>query len=155
MMSRGHWRRWRNASLKLNSDHERKRRGRTSPQLCTLSPMEVWQYEVSGKQILLQWFSYRKRNRERPIIGDRRAPSSLGDIQPDHWLPEYTTDLLNVLNVLGLLVELEPKQADLLEKICSGPLISGDELDASGALQIPTEPKKTASNGLNLHLFES
>jgi hypothetical protein len=57
--------------------------------------------------------------------------------------------------VLGLLVELEPKQADLLEKICSGPLISGDELDASGALQIPTEPKKTASNGLNLHLFES
>jgi hypothetical protein len=117
--------------------------------------MEVWQYEVSGKQILLQWFSYRKRNRERPIIGDRRAPSSLGDIQPDHWLPEYTTDLLNVLNVLGLLVELEPKQADLLEKICSGPLISGDELDASGALQIPTEPKKTASNGLNLHLFES
>ena len=89
-------------------------------------PLAVWKYEVSGKQVLLQWFSYRKKHRERPIIGDRRPPSPLGEIQPDHWLPEYTTELLNVLNVLALLVELEPKQADLLEKICAGPLISVD-----------------------------
>lgn len=32
-------------------------------------PPEVWSYEVSGKQVLRQWFSYRKANRERPIIG--------------------------------------------------------------------------------------
>ena len=44
----------------------------------------MWNCEVSGKQILTQWFSYRKRDRERPIIGDRRKPSALGDIQPDH-----------------------------------------------------------------------
>jgi hypothetical protein len=43
----------------------------------------------------------RKANRERPIIGDRRPPSSLGDIQPDHWLAEYTSELVNVLHVLG------------------------------------------------------
>jgi Type ISP C-terminal specificity domain len=36
----------------------------------------VWRYEVSGKQVLTQWFSYRKRNRERPIIGDRRPAST-------------------------------------------------------------------------------
>src|SRR6266571_659606 len=71
----------------------------------------VWEYEVSGKRVLNQWFSYRKKNRERPIIGDRRPPSKLGDIQPDHWLAEYTTELLNVLNVLALLVEMEPPQA--------------------------------------------
>jgi hypothetical protein len=86
-------------------------------------PAAVWQYEVSGKRVLTQWFSYRKRNRERPIIGDRRPPSKLGDIQPDHWLAEYTTELLNVLHVLALLVELEPAQAKLLEKICEGPLL--------------------------------
>jgi hypothetical protein len=106
-------------------------------------PLAVWRYEVSGKQVLLQWFSYRKENRERPIIGDRRPPSLLGDIQPDHWLPEYTTELLNVLNVLGLLVELEPKQAGLLEKICAGPLISEADLKAAGALEIPIVPKKS------------
>lgn len=91
-------------------------------------PPAVWNYDVSGKQVLLQWFSYRKRNRERPIIGDRRKPSPLGDIQPDHWLPEYTTELLNLLNVLGLLVDLEPSQADLLSRICSGPTIPADQL---------------------------
>ena len=69
---------------------------------------QVWNYEVSGKHVLRQWFSYRKANRDRPIIGDRRPPSPLGDIRPDHWLAEYTSELLNVLHVLGRLVELEP-----------------------------------------------
>lgn len=87
-------------------------------------PAAVWQYEVSGKRVLTQWFSYRKKNRERPIIGDRRPPSKLGDIQPDHWLAEYTTELLNVLHVLALLVELEPDQAKLLEAICEGPTLT-------------------------------
>ncbi len=91
-------------------------------------PPGAWAYEVSGKQVLRQWFSYRKRNRERPIIGDRRKPSPLGDIQPDHWLPEYTTELLNVLHVLGRLVELEPKQADLLDRICTGATIPAAKL---------------------------
>lgn len=108
---------------------------------------EVWNYEVSGKQVILQWFSYRKANRERPIIGDRRAPSALGDIQPAGWLPEYTTELLNVLNVLGYLVEVEPAQAKMLEVVCSGPLVSWEELKAGGALELPTKLKKvTASN---------
>jgi hypothetical protein len=89
---------------------------------------EVWAYEVSGKQVLRQWFSYRRKNRERPLIGDKRKPSPLGDIQPDHWLPEYTSELINVLHVLTLLVELEPKQAKLLERVCDGPLIPASKL---------------------------
>lgn len=93
-------------------------------------PPAVWSYEVSGKQVLRQWFSYRKKHRERPQIGDRRPPSPLGDIQPDHWLPEYTSELINVLNVLALLVELEPKQADLLSRIVDGPLIPASKLPA-------------------------
>jgi hypothetical protein len=101
----------------------------------------VWNYEVSGKQVLVHWFSYRKKDRERPMIGDRRTPSLLGNIQPDHWPAEYTTELINVLNVLGLLVEMEPKQADLLDKICSSPTITTDELRAAGAFEVPTETK--------------
>jgi len=82
-------------------------------------PKAVWDYEVSGKRVLTQWFSYRKKNRERPIIGDRRPPSKLGDIQSHHWLAEYTTELLNVLHVLALLIEMEPDQARNLEEICA------------------------------------
>lgn len=85
---------------------------------------------MSGKQVLRQWFSYRRKNRARPLIGDKRPPSPLGDIQLDRWLPEYTSELINVLNVLALLVELEPKQADLLKRICVGPLIPASKLTA-------------------------
>lgn len=104
-------------------------------------PQAVWHYEVSGKQVLLQWFSYRKRDRARPIIGDRRPPSPLGNIQPDHWLAEYTTELINVLNVLGWLVELEAPQAALLDRICGGPLITEAELRSAGAFESSKKPK--------------
>lgn len=102
----------------------------------------VWLYEVSGKQVLRQWFSYRKRHREKPIIGDRRPPSPLGDIQPDHWLSEYTTELVNVLNVLALLVELEPTQAALLDEVCAGPLIPIEELKAAGVLDLVVQQRR-------------
>lgn len=95
---------------------------------------QMWAYEVSGMNVLRQWFSYRKRDRSRPIIGDRRPPSPLDKIQPDHWLPEYTTDLIDLLHVLGRLIALEPRQADLLERICAGPLRKADELREAGAL---------------------
>ena len=96
-------------------------------------PPAVWTYEVSGKQVLVQWFSYRRRDRSRPVIGDRRPPSALERIQPDGWLAEYTTELMNVLHVLGRLVALEPRQAALLSRICDGPLMSADVLRTKGA----------------------
>ena len=96
-------------------------------------PTAVWRYEVSGKQVLTQWFSYRRKTRERPLIGDRRPPSPLGDIQPDAWPAEYTTELLNVLNVLGLLVAIEPAQASLLDRICRNPLFDNAALLTAGA----------------------
>jgi hypothetical protein len=114
----------------------------------------VWNYEVSGKQVLLHWFSYRKKDRERPIIGDRRPPSVLGDLQPNHWLAEYTTELINVLNVLALLVGLEPAQAKLLKKICSGTLISGSDLRSAGALEAPAKSRKSKKTPSGPDLFD-
>ena len=105
---------------------------------------EMWDYEVSGKHVLRQWFSYRKANRDRPIIGDRRPPSKLGEIQPDHWLAEYTTELINVLNVLGRLIEIEPTQADLLARVCTGQTISRDELSSASAFEIPTSLQRNS-----------
>jgi len=111
-------------------------------------PPAVWNYEVSGKRVIEHWFSYRGKDRSRPIIGDRRPPSPLGDIQPDGWLAEYTTELINVLNVLGRLVALEPKQADLLARICAGPTITTDHLKAAIAAA-PTAVPRRASRKAN------
>lgn len=101
----------------------------------------MWDYEVSGKEVLRQWFSYRKRDRSRPIIGDRRPPSPLDEIQPEHWLPEYTDDLIDLLNVLGRLIALEPKQADLLTRICDGALIHASDIHDLLAESEPVEEK--------------
>ena len=102
----------------------------------------VWAYEISGKRVLRHWFSYRRKSRERPIIGDRRPPSPLGEIQPDQWLAAYTSELINVLHVLAGLIELEPTQAGLLERICASPTISLDELSKHGALQQIPAPRQ-------------
>ena len=104
-------------------------------------PPAVWQYEVSGKQVPVHWFSYRKKDRTRPVIGDRRPPSPLEKIQPDRWLADYTTELLNVLHVLGRLVALEPRQANLLTRICNAPLISADTLRTAGAFDVARKGK--------------
>ena len=97
----------------------------------------MWEYNVSGMNVLTQWFSYRRANRDRPLMGDKRPPSKLEKIRPERWLPEYTTDLLDILNVLGLLVDLEQAQADLLDAVCDGPLISQSDLDGVGAFGLP------------------
>lgn len=112
-------------------------------------PMAVWEYEVSGKNVLRQWFSYRKRDRSRPLIGDKRPPSPLDRIQPDHWLPEYTKDLIDLLNVLGWIVKLEPKQKDLLDRILAGPLLDRDTLEAAGALTGPPKVKGAKKNAVS------
>jgi N-6 DNA Methylase len=49
-------------------------------------------------------------------------------------LAEYTSELINLLNVIGLLTGLEHKQAELLEQICAAQTISIEELRAAGAL---------------------
>jgi len=97
----------------------------------------MWAYEISGKKVLWQWFSYRRRDRTKPMIGDRRPPSPLEKIQPEGWLAEYTTDLLDLLHVLGRVIALEPTQAALLDEICAGPLIPDAALREAGLIESP------------------
>ena len=94
----------------------------------------VWAYEVSGKMVVRQWWSYRRNDRSKPPMGDRRPPSELSRIQPTEWLADYTTELLAVLRVLTRLVALEPRQADILARIVEGPTIDSDALRAAGSL---------------------
>ena len=73
-------------------------------------------------------------------MGDKRPPSPLDAIQPPTWLAEYTTDLMDLLNVLGLLVDLEAVQKDVLDEVCSQPLISVKALQHDGLLMAHTAP---------------
>jgi hypothetical protein len=101
----------------------------------------MWNYDISGVNVLGKWFSYRRKTRERPVMGDRRV-SHLQVIQPDRWLAEQTAELIDLLNVLGLLIELEPAQHTLLTEIATGPIITTDELRAAGILPVPLAARK-------------
>jgi hypothetical protein len=89
---------------------------------------QVWTYEVSGWRVVKRWFDYRKRDPRG------RRSSELDDVVPTYWHPDFTTELLDLLHVLGRLVDLEPDQADVLERICAGPQITVAELEAAAVL---------------------
>lgn len=93
---------------------------------------EVWEYEVSGYRVVRRWFAFRQRDPR----GRRSSP--LDEVIAPEWRADWTGELLDLLNVLTLLVDLEPVQADLLERVLKGPLISVGELTARGVLPVPT-----------------
>ncbi|MDQ0239185.1 type ISP restriction/modification enzyme [Arthrobacter bambusae] len=105
---------------------------------------KMWEYQISGNQVIKQWFSSRQKNRERVVIGDRQV-SPLLKIHSEHWTAEYTSQLIDLLNVVGILVELETEQASLLKQVLDGPTVNVDDLLSSGILPVPPterDPKK-------------
>ena len=57
-------------------------------------------------------------------------PSPLDRIQPEHWLPEYTTDLLDLLNVLGRLnASPPPDQVETALRLNEAPRADTDRYD--------------------------
>ncbi|MGW2696117.1 type ISP restriction/modification enzyme [Streptomyces sp. NPDC001296] len=106
-------------------------------------PPSVRRYQVSGMNVLDKWFGYRKRT----PAGKRRL--ELDHVVADRWSPAWTTELLELLNVLGLLVREEAAQAELLDDICTGPLITAADLFTCGVLPVPADaakPLKAASD---------
>ncbi len=60
--------------------------------------------------------------------GKGKKSSSLDDIRPSSWLPEFTTELLQLLWVLEATLTDYPKQAKMLDELLSGALFQADEL---------------------------
>ena len=104
-------------------------------QIGPVSP-EVWDYETSGMKIIRKWFGYRKKD----PAGRRSSP--LDDINAEYWPAHYTTQLLELLNVLEMLIDIEPRQADLLERICEGLQITVADLRQENVFPVPASARK-------------
>ncbi|OIV36522.1 hypothetical protein BIV57_15820 [Mangrovactinospora gilvigrisea] len=91
----------------------------------------VRNYTVSKMNVLDRWFGYRRKD----PAGRRRLP--LDRISSPFWPTEWTTELLQLLNVLGLLVQEEAGQAALLAEVCLGPLLKVDDLEVAGIVPSP------------------
>jgi hypothetical protein len=94
-------------------------------------PTAVWRYDVGGKPVLRQWFAYRKRE------PGGRVTSPLDRIVADRWSREDTIELRELLSVLRRLVDLVSAQAEMLEQVCAGPLITVEELTLAEVLPVP------------------
>ena len=97
----------------------------------------AWLYDVSGMRIIKHWFDYRKRN-----PAGRKGGSPLDDLTTTCWPNFMTEELRDLVAVLEGCVALEPQQADLLDRIASGPLVTTNELEEAQVLPPPAASSK-------------
>ena len=98
---------------------------------------EVWNFSVSGMQVVPKWLGYRTRK------GAGRATSSdsaLDKIRPQEWIDDWNDELLDLLRILTITVDRNLQLADLLGRICDGDLISVEDLPQPAAAQRKVPP---------------
>ena len=111
----------------------------------------VWAYTVGGGvPVVRRWISYRLHSPRH-----KRRTSPLDDINPTRWTAQFDDELLDLLNVLDRCVALEPRQTDLVDRICSGPQLTVADLEESGVLPVPARvrrPQGPSDTGVALDL---
>ena len=102
---------------------------------------EVWDYSVSGMQIVKTWLD------RRSLRGSGRKSSPLDNIRPESW--DFTEDLLELLWVLERTIALQPVGSALLEEVCASELFSAEELPTPSAAErrAPRRPVSGAGQG--------
>ncbi len=80
---------------------------------------EVWEFSVSGLDVVKSWLGYRMRERAG------RSSSDLDKIRPERW--EFTKELLELLWVLEATVAKFPNLAQKLEQVVSGAVFTASE----------------------------
>ncbi|WP_194244256.1 type ISP restriction/modification enzyme [Nonomuraea phyllanthi] len=108
-----------------------------------ISPVrsEVWNYRIGEHRVVPTWGEYRCRKPRQ----NGKASSPLDEIRTSEWTRQFIDDLLDLLNVLGRLVDLESTQNRLLERICSGPLITVQDLELAQVFPVSDESRKPPS----------
>jgi Type ISP C-terminal specificity domain len=95
----------------------------------------VARYEVGGMRVVSKWLNYRLAE------PSGRRDSPLDEVNVREWPYQWTLELLELLWVLEALVELEREQAELLDQILEGPLVSNEELHSLEILPAPASAR--------------
>lgn len=111
-------------------------------------PSAVWNYEVSTYRVVQRWIKRRLR------VPEGKRSSDLDDVVPTRWTPDMTTELLDVLNVVGLLVEMEPAQQDLLDRVIETPTVTATDLVEAGVLPVATSARQAVRRDDTPTLFK-
>jgi hypothetical protein len=90
----------------------------------------MWEYETSGYTLIRRWLG----KRMKAPGGNKK--SDLDSITAKTWSSTWTSELIDLLNVVSLLCELEADQADWLRSVLDGDLISVSDLKAASVLPV-------------------
>jgi hypothetical protein len=93
---------------------------------------EIWNFSVSGLQVVKSWLSYRMKE------GAGKRSSPLDDMRPERWPADFTEELCRLLWIVEETVTHIPMLSELLAQIVEGPVFSAHELP------IPTEEERAA-----------
>jgi hypothetical protein len=83
---------------------------------------EIWEFKVSGLQVVRSWLSYRMKD----SAGRRSSP--LDEIGPTRWPASFTEELCQLLWIIEETLDLTPKAGALLNKIVDGAVLEAIEL---------------------------
>ncbi len=87
---------------------------------------EVWEFEVSGMNILEKWLGARTHKGIGRAAGKSATPLDL--IRPTEWEDEWNDELLNLLRMLTRTIELKTHQMQLLQDVVQGELFTAGQL---------------------------
>ena len=103
---------------------------------------EVWNYSVSGFQVVRAWLDRRKKQRSG------RKSSLLDNIRPTRWA--FTEELLELLWLVEATVALQPEGQVLLDRICESQTFSHTELP----VPVESERRSPVTQDTNQATFE-
>lgn len=102
-------------------DRERAIRVGDGGRFAPVSP-EVWNFSVSGFEVVKSWLGYRMMNRSG------KRSSALDDVRQQSWTPAMTDEFLDLLWVLEHTLAMLPELEALLAEAAAGPCFTADEL---------------------------
>jgi len=100
---------------------------------------EVWEFSVSGFEVVKSWLSYRMYERK----GKKSSP--LDDIRPETW--QFDNELLDLLWVLDATIDLMPEVTAAFEGVLKSDLFSAQDFP------VPTDVERKGPQVGELTLF--
>lgn len=101
---------------------------------------EVWDFEVSGLEVVKSWLAYRMKLRAG------RKSSPLDEEHPERWTARLSDEFLELLWVLEATLAMEPELEKVLGKVVAGPCFAAADLPAPTAEQRKASGKAAASD---------
>jgi len=83
---------------------------------------EVWNFSVSGLQVVRSWLSYRMKE----SAGKRS--SALDDVRPEKWPSKFTGELCELLWIVEQTLSTQPELSGLVDEVVKSSVFSAEEL---------------------------